>query len=136
MMTPGRSRSGNGLGKGRPGGMERRVAALEAYLVALADETRTRRLVVHDDEGRERIVAEVADGTAELRVELAESPGRRSAVVVVAGPLLTGRSPGDDGVGPAVALQVWADGDTVIGLDAWPGAGARWQPHFHVGEGS
>lgn len=109
------------------------MAAVETRLAALGDELRSRRIVVHDDEGRDRIVGEVVANTAELRVELGSGPGERSAVVIVASSLVAGRGPEDDGMGPAVALQLWTKGQAAIELDAWPGEDGRWQPHVHLG---
>lgn len=117
------------------GDIERRVAAVEREVVSLGDELRTRRIVVHDDEGRERIVGEVVGGTAELRVELGDGPGMRSAVVIVASSFVAGRGPDDDGMGPAVAVQLWTEGETVAELDAWPDEEGRWRPHLHLGAG-
>lgn len=116
--------------------VERRLAVVERWVAGLGHEVRTRRLVVHDEEGRDRIVGEVCCGTAEVRVELGgEVPGDRSAVVLVASPLVTGRDATDDGMGPAVALQLWAEGEPVIGLETWPGEGGRWRPHVHLDGG-
>lgn len=72
----------------------------------VADEMRIRRLVVVDDAGRERIVAEVlADGTAELRVIVPDAPpGRTSGVTLVAGEA--------EGSGTIVSVHVAGDGDT------------------------
>lgn len=118
------------------GDVERRLAAVERLASGLDREVRTRRLVVHDDDGRERIVAEVVCDTAELRVELGgESPGERSAVVLVASPLVTGRDAADVGMGPAIAVQLWTDGETTVGLEAWPGGDGRWRPHLHLDGG-
>jgi hypothetical protein len=81
------------------------------------DEIRTRRLVVVDDQGQERVVAQVVWGTAELRVGL---PGTGSEVVLFA-------SPGRHGLDPGLGLQLWAGGQSVLELDAWPGPGGRWR---------
>jgi hypothetical protein len=118
------------------GEIEQRLAVVEGHLGRLGLEVRTTRLVVEDGEGRERIVGEVVGGTAELRVELGdEFPAERSGVALAASPLVTGRDATDDGMGPAVAVQVWADGDPVIGIEAWPDEGGRWRPHLHVDGG-
>ena len=54
-------------------------------------------------------------------------------MVIVASSLVAGRGPEDDGMGPAVALQLWTKGQAAIELDAWPGEDGRWQPHVHLG---
>jgi len=51
-----------------PSDAERRLARLEAAVAALSLEVRTRRLVVCDSSGAERIVGEVVDGQTELRL--------------------------------------------------------------------
>ena len=118
------------------GDVERRLAAAERLLADLGRELRTQRIVVHDEEGRERIVAEVVCDTAELRVELGDqAPVERTAVVLVASPLVAGRDAGDVGMGPAIALQLWTEGETTVGLEAWPGEDGRWRPHLHLDGG-
>jgi hypothetical protein len=93
-------------------------------------------LVVDDEAGEERIVAEVVCDTAELRVTLGGEPvGQRSAVVAVASPLVTARGPDDDGMGPAVAVQLWAGGEPGIELGSWPDESGRWRPHVHLNGG-
>lgn len=90
-----------------------------------------RRLVVVDERGAPRLVAEVVGGTVELRLEVpGGAPGRRSAVVLHAS-----RSPdggGEAPLAPLLGLQLWADGDVVAELDAWPDDDGRWRPHLHL----
>lgn len=95
--------------------LEGRLERLEAAQAALGAEIRTRRLVVTDGEGTDRIVGEVVGTTAELRLGLPGSPeGRRTSVLVFA-------NPGDKAValGCGVGLQVWLEGDVVHELAAW-----------------
>ena len=82
-----------------------------------------RRLVLVDAVGTPRLVAEVAGDTVELRLQVPGTPpGRRAAVVLHAS-----RSPA-----PLLGLQLWADGDVVAELDAWPGDDGRWHPSLHL----
>jgi hypothetical protein len=107
-----------------------RLARLEEALEALGREVRTRRLVVLDGAGSPRIIAEVADGVAEVRVELGPSPaGARPAVLVFA----ADGTVGGLGLDPAVGVQLWADGDGVVELAASPDADGRWRPCLQVG---
>ncbi|HVX22408.1 MAG TPA: hypothetical protein VHB02_13735 [Acidimicrobiales bacterium] len=125
--------------------IEARLAALERSIGAMATEITTGRLVVVDARGRPRLVAEVLEGTVELRVELpdrdqdgrppADDPVRtagRTAAVLYATPAGGGVGGGGElGLGPSVGLQLWADGDAVAELDAWPDGDGRWQAHLH-----
>ena len=109
-----------------------RLARMEEAVEALGREVRTRRLVVVDGAGSPRIIAAVADGVAELRVELGPSPaGPRPAVLVFAA---DGTS-GGLGLGPAIGVHLWADGDGVVELAASPDADGRWRPRLLVGGG-
>ena len=139
--------TGNDEGMGIPA----RLAALERSVRAMADEIRTRRLVVVDDRGRARLVTEVVGETAELRLELPNGPpgdratvpddgdgshpGESRAAVVLHATPATVDGP-DDGLGPAVGIQLWADGDSVVEIDSWPGPDGRWQPHVHLTGGA
>jgi hypothetical protein len=113
--------------------MEARLAALERAVGAMAAEVRTRRLVIVDGGGDGRIVGEVCHGTAELRLE---TPGggtsARSAAVLFASPSAAGPDPEGTGFGPAIGLQLWAEGDAVTEIDAWPDSGGRWRAHLHL----
>lgn len=113
-------------GDDRPSGQGKRPGPAVPEVVA-------RRLTVVDGQGRPRLVAEVAGDTVELRLEVpGGAPGRRSAVVLhaSAAPDLASPSPA-----PLLGLQLWADGDVVAELDAWPGDDGRWRPHLHLGNG-
>lgn len=106
--------------------LERVTTSLARAVAGQVHEVRTRRLVVTDADGNEVVVAETVGATAELRVEIpGPDRGRRSAVVLFA----TG--PGT-GLGPGVGLQIWARGDEVVGLDAWPGDDRRWRAHLSL----
>lgn len=94
-----------------------RLARVEAALADLTNEIRTRRLVVVDDDGQERITGEVVRGTAELSVDLSGQPsGRRSSVLVFA-------NPGDEELllPPGLGIQLWVQGDAVDELGTWLG---------------
>lgn len=128
---PSRARTGPGGGGRQPSGGRETGAPL--------DEIRTRRLVVCDDEGRERIVAEVRNGQAQLRLSFVgpSLPPRRTAhtdgaprasVVVFA-------CPADGDLGPLAGLQVWADGDVVAAVEAWRDAGGPWRAAVHPSDG-
>jgi hypothetical protein len=109
-----------------------RLARLEEALEALGREVRTRRLIVLDDARGPRIIGEVADGVAEVRVELGPSPAGASPSVLVFAADGTG---GGLGLDPAVGVQLWADGGGVIELTASPDADGRWRPRLHVWNG-
>lgn len=143
---------------GEGGTWERRLAALEEAVATMATEIRTRRLVVSAGRGAPRVVAEVARSTAELRLELPTGRDEAPAAAVLFAtaaqePTDTGRGGGagdaaphgsardadprdadldDVGLGPGVGLQLWAEGNAVAELDAWPDAAARWRPQLHL----
>ena len=97
--------------------MAARLARVEAALSDLGHEVRTRRLVIVDDDGQERIVGEVVRGTAELSIDLPGQPhGRRSSVLVFA-------NPGDEELAlpPGLGVQLWVEGDAVDELGTWLG---------------
>lgn len=137
-----------GTGSNEGMGTEARLAALERLVDAMATEITTRRLVVVDDRGRTRMVAEVNRDTAELCLQLpgderwvAEAGGRggdapgapgRTGVVLYATPPDTDGDEGHLGLGPSVGLQLWAGGDSVTELDAWPDGDGRWRSHLHL----
>jgi len=75
-------------GAGEHEGLGPRLASLERAVAAMAAEIRTRRMVVVDASGSERIVGETRHGTAELRVENAGEDEERgkSAVPTFASP--------------------------------------------------
>jgi len=134
---------GDGGGSGlasRVARLERDAAALGRAMAASAREVRTRRLVVIDGDGNEVVVAETGGGTAELRVQIPGSaPGRTGAVVLFA--TAPDRGPGPDAgpgsdLGPGVGLQLWAGGDAVAELDAWPGDDGCWRSGLHLDAGT
>lgn len=113
--------------------LERIVAGLERSIRSYADEIRTRQIVVVDDEDHPRIVGEVFADVAELRLELPAvggEPGPELLLFAVAS-----THPGPVELGPAVGLQVRAQGRAVFELDAWPGDDRVWRPHLHLGGG-
>ncbi len=102
-----------------------------------AAEVHTRRLVVADEGGRSQVVVAVEAGTAELRLEL-PGAGRdaRTAVVLFAAPTGAGGAADRYGYGPALGVQLWADGNALAEVDAWPDADGRWRAHFHINGGT
>lgn len=100
--------------------LESRVAELERSVRAAGDEVRTRRLAVVDRDGGERVVAEVVDGHAEVRLAVPGAPAGRASLAVVFA------TPDDGGLGTGVGLQLWGDGDAVLELCAWRVEG-RWR---------
>ncbi|HVX22752.1 MAG TPA: hypothetical protein VHB02_15495 [Acidimicrobiales bacterium] len=100
------------------GAIEERLRRLEAFMLRSGTEVRTRRLVVTDDDGRERIVGEVVGTTAELRVDLPEGmTDGRSSVLCFA-------NPGDPDLqlGWGLGVQLWVEGDIVDQMTDW------WEP--------
>ncbi|MGH9007868.1 MAG: hypothetical protein ACRDV6_09205 [Acidimicrobiales bacterium] len=115
----------------RVGDLERTVDALEEAVRSLADEIRTRQIVVVDDDDHPRIVGEVFGDVAELRLELptvGDEPGAEVLLFAV-----SSSHPGPVDLGPAVGIQLRARGRAVVELDAWPDPDGRWQPHLHLG---
>jgi hypothetical protein len=118
-------------------GMGARLDALERAVGALGAEVRTRRLVVVDDDGNERIVGEVVRATAEFRLELpGGESGTHTAVVLFASPVAMGIDPDEGDLGATIGLHLWAEGDAITEVDAWPGEDGRWRPHLHLSGGS
>lgn len=123
----GRGGSGRGL-EGRLRRIERSLAALGAAVSGLAasietsgGQVVTRRLSIVDDEGRERIVAGVVGGTAQLVVSLTSGSGDGELVAYASdGASLPGGA-------PAVGLHLRAGGDAVLELDAAPAGGGPWR---------
>lgn len=112
-----------------------RLATLEATVASLAAEVRTRRLTVCDDSGRERIVAEVAGGQAQLRLTFVgpRTPGPNGVPTTTAA-VLVFACPAHDDLGPLAGLQVWADGDVVAAVEAWADAPGRWRAALHLAD--
>ncbi len=87
--------------------------------VICAEEIRARRLVICDEAGRERIVAGLSSGVAEVRVTLDAGDNRSPAVLLTAG--------GDPDLGSTVGLSLFAGGDAVATLRATEGVGGVWR---------
>jgi hypothetical protein len=114
---------------------DRRQPAGSPTPVTAIPEVRTRRLVVCDEDDRERIVAEVRNGQAQVRLSFvgpappagptAVGGGAPSASVVVFA------CPADGELGPLAGLQVWADGDVVAAIEAWRDGGGPWRAAVH-----
>jgi hypothetical protein len=109
--------------------VERRLGELDGALRGLADEVRTRQLIVVDDEDRPRIVGEVFGDAAELRIEL-PGIGSLSGPELVLFGVSEGHPTGDE-LGPAVGFQLRANGQALFELDAAPSAG-KWRPSLHL----
>lgn len=77
-------------------------------------EIRTRRLVVVDDVGNERITLEVDEfDVAQVSVvPMPPPPGSTTAVVLFA-------IPASDRSGTGVGVELWCDGNSVGGINAW-----------------
>jgi hypothetical protein len=83
-----------------------------------AEEVRTRRLVICDEEDRARIVARVDRGTAELRIAIDPDDDRLTGVLLVAG---------DPDCGPMIGLHLFAGGNEVAFFEAGVGPGRVWE---------
>ena len=105
--------------------VEDRLAALEA--VVGTGEVRTRRLVVTDDAGEQRIVAEVVHGHADLRVQAARTARRDGSMVMLS-------AGADPDLGPMVGVHLWAEGDQVAGFSAWRDGTEDWCTSLDSGE--
>jgi hypothetical protein len=99
--------------------LEEKIAALEASLSRMAEELRTRRLVVGDETTGASVVAEVQAGQAELRVELDSPRGARSSVVIFAHPA----EPDEEA---SLGVQIWADGELKAGATCWQQLPDHW----------
>ena len=116
---------------------EQRLSCLEDSVVALSHEVQTRRLLVAGAPDEPQIVCEVSEGTAELRVEVPAGGHPRPTLVLFASAPTAGSDGNDQGMGPSTGLQLWADGDAVVELDAWCDEAGRWRGQLHVeGDGS
>lgn len=107
--------------------------------VSAVDEVRTRRLVVCDDQGHERIVAEVRNGQAQLRLSfVGPSPEvqRDGPSTVPRATVLVFACPADGDLGPLAGLQVWADGDVVAAVEAWRDGSGPWRAAVHPAPGT
>lgn len=100
---------------------------IDDQVAAVLAEVRTRRLVVVDDHGDERIVGEVVNGQAELRVQLRSPTGRSTAVLLYAAPDGDTTPPG-----PGLGLQLWAEGGARVEVNLWAD-GDRWLSEIHEG---
>lgn len=78
-----------------------------------ADEVHCRRLVIDDAGTLPRIVGEVLNGVAELRIELGDPPGTH--LLLYAGEI----APGVPGLG----VELFVEGDSVARLHAWRDGG-------------
>jgi hypothetical protein len=95
--------------------IDERLRRLERFVRRSRGEVRTRRLVVTDVDGRDRIVGEVVGTTAELRLDLpTETTDGRSSVLCFA-------NPGDPEVdlGWGLGVQLWVNGDCVDQMTDW-----------------
>jgi hypothetical protein len=88
-------------------------------------EIRARRLAVVDDCNAERIIAEVANGQAEVRLELSQQGQPLTGAVLYAAP-----DGGDMDLGPMLGLQLWADGNAYVEINLSKEDG-RWVPRIH-----
>src|ERR1700749_325707 len=110
--------------------VERVVGEIEATIHAFADEIRTRQIVVVDDKDHPRIVGEVFGDVAELRLELPNAGGEPGPELLLFAVAFSHAGPIE--LGPAVGMQLRAQGRTVFELDAWPDLDGIWRPHLHM----
>jgi hypothetical protein len=110
--------------------LERRVVQVERWLAGLRDEVRTRQLIVVDEADRPRIVGEVFADVAELRLELPGSENQPGPELLLFAVASSHSAPIE--LGPAVGIQLRAQGRAVFELDAWPDVDGAWRPHLHV----
>ncbi len=116
----------------QPTTTEQRLDALESSVAALAQEIRTRRLLVAGDNGGPQVVCEVSRGVVELRLQAGDGGPSRPALVLYASGAGGGAGPDAPELGPATGLQLWANGDAVVELDAWEAGSGRWRGRLHV----
>jgi hypothetical protein len=110
--------------------LETQLAQLARAIRSFADEVRTRQLIVVDDEDRPRIVGEVFADVAELRLELPTVDGNEGPELLLFA--VSRAHPGPIDLGPAVGLQLRAEGRAVFEMDAWPDTDGTWRPHLHL----
>jgi hypothetical protein len=110
--------------------LEAAVADIERAFRGFADEIRTRQLVVVDDEDHPRIVGEVFADVAELRLELPAVGGEQGPELLLFA--VASNHPGPIDLGPAVGMQLRAQGRAVFELETWPDVDGVWRPHLHV----
>lgn len=100
--------------------LEGRLATLEGRIEELARELRTGRLVLTGGADEPRIVAEIRDRRAEIRLEQEDPEHReRSDLVLFA-------DRGADGLGGGLGIQFWVSGEAVVEVNCWQRPGARW----------
>lgn len=92
--------------------LEARISALEAAVERFGREVRTRRLAVLDEEGGERLVAEVSDRVALFHLSF--SSGEDDGLLVFA-------APSGDAFPPGCGVQAWWRGDVARFLEWWEG---------------
>lgn len=90
--------------------VDRLRQVVDAHHRAVADEVRTRRLVVTDPDGFERIVAEGADHRGSLAVRARSVGGGSTKVELFAGDAL-------DGDASHIGLALGRDGDVVATIE-------------------
>ncbi len=115
---------------GRLDRLERLVAEMQRAIRSFADEVRTRQIVVVDDDDHPRIVGEVFADIAELRLELPAVDGKPGPELLLFAVAST--HPGPVELGPAVGVQLRAQGRAIFELDAWPDVDDVWRPHLHL----
>lgn len=122
--------AGNRTGKRVSDGPDRdeftRIEQLERAVHTFQEVVRTRKLEVIDDEGAARIVGEVVDGAAELRLHLVAGHKAQEASVVIY------CCPDRDDLGAALGIQIWAGGNVIAELDVWEHRPGSWRQHLHV----
>jgi len=115
---------------GRLEQLERLVTGMQRAISSFTDEVRTRQIVVVDDDDHPRIVGEVFADVAELRLELPALDGKAGPELLLFAVAST--HPGPVELGPAVGVQLRAQGRAIFELDAWPDVDDVWRPHLHL----
>jgi hypothetical protein len=114
-----------------PSTVEARLADLEAAVAGFGHEVRSRRLVVIDEHGRERMVAEVRGGQAELRVQLPVGPAAVGGAATTSGDSVVFFACPAGLFDAGVGLQLWGGGETLGELAAWEEGGV-WRIALHI----
>jgi|SRR5271155_5518293 len=132
--------SGGSARHGKTAGADlaRRVGSLERALQNIGEEVRTTRLVIVDGDENQRIVAEIADDVAELRLQLPPrtpegNTGASTAMVVFAAPNGLGRLEDRAAAGRSLGVQLWVEGNAVLEVDVSEVGEGQWRPHIHLG---
>ena len=102
--------------------IEDRVSALEDLVDGFQAEICTRRLLIRDDEGQSRVVAEVIGSVTEFRLDLPGAlPGERTALL-----LFAAEGQEDTGAVAGIGAQLWVEGNEVASFAVWRSPEGEW----------